>query len=181
MPKTPRRRPSPALVIASIALFVSLGGVAYGVATVGTNDIQNGAVTSKKIRNRTIRNFDVSRQTLTGSRIRESTLGTVPRADGLAKHGVINSTGAFVRGRGVVSSSRLANGLYQVVFNRQVGTCSYIATLGDPGAVNQPPTGFISVATDPVNGNAVRVRTRSQGPQGGAQADRPFHIAVSCG
>ncbi|HKF81102.1 MAG TPA: hypothetical protein VKB17_09785 [Thermoleophilaceae bacterium] len=178
MPKIPRRRPSPALVIASIALFVSLGGVAYGVATVGTNDIQNGAVTNKKIRNRTILNLDVRRQTLTGSRIRESTLGTVPRADGLAKHGVINSTGSFVRGRGVVSSARLATGLYQVVFNRQVGTCSYIATVGDPGAANSPLPGFASVATDPVNGNAVRVRTRNQN---GTVVDRAFHIAVSCG
>jgi hypothetical protein len=44
-------RPSPALAISLIALFVSLGGVGYAAATIGTNDIQNGAVTNSKLRN----------------------------------------------------------------------------------------------------------------------------------
>jgi hypothetical protein len=43
-------RPSPALVISLLALFVSLGGVGYAAATTGTNDIQNGAVTNTKLR-----------------------------------------------------------------------------------------------------------------------------------
>jgi hypothetical protein len=43
-------RPSPALVISLIALFVSIGGVGYAAATIGTNDIQNGAVTNSKLR-----------------------------------------------------------------------------------------------------------------------------------
>ena len=46
-----RFRLSPALVISVIALFVALGGVGYAAATVGTDDIQTGAVTSPKIHN----------------------------------------------------------------------------------------------------------------------------------
>ena len=46
-----RRRPSPALVIACIALFVSLGGVSYAVAT--------GSIDSREIRNNTISSNDV--------------------------------------------------------------------------------------------------------------------------
>ena len=32
-----------------IALFVAIGGIGYAAATIGTNDIQNGAVTKKKL------------------------------------------------------------------------------------------------------------------------------------
>ena len=37
-----RRTPSPALVIACIALFVALSGVAYAAATIDSEDIVNG-------------------------------------------------------------------------------------------------------------------------------------------
>ena len=45
------RRPSPALVIACIALFVSLGGVSYAVAT--------GSIDSREIANNKIRSMDI--------------------------------------------------------------------------------------------------------------------------
>jgi hypothetical protein len=35
-----RFRPSPALVVASIALFVAIGGISWAAATIGTSDIQ---------------------------------------------------------------------------------------------------------------------------------------------
>lgn len=49
-----RRRPSPAIVISSVALFLSLGGVGYAAVSipsnsVGASQIRNGAVTYKKI------------------------------------------------------------------------------------------------------------------------------------
>lgn len=48
----PRRRiPSPATIIAIIALFVALGGTAYGVArnSVGTHQIQRHAIHAKNL------------------------------------------------------------------------------------------------------------------------------------
>jgi hypothetical protein len=49
-----RRRPSPAIAISSVALFMSLGGVGYAATqlpanSVGANQIRNNAVTYKKI------------------------------------------------------------------------------------------------------------------------------------
>src|SRR5215218_270765 len=88
MPKIPRRRPSPALVIASIALFVSLGGVAYGVATIGTSDLRNGAVTSRKIRNNTIRTQDIRNRTIRGRDIRNNTITSTQIRDPEAYHEV---------------------------------------------------------------------------------------------
>jgi hypothetical protein len=97
-----RRRPSPALVIACIALFVSLGGVSYAVATgsidsreirnntISSNDVRNNSLRTFDIRNNEIRGFDVRNSslqgrdiafnTLTGADINESTLGAVPSA-----------------------------------------------------------------------------------------------------
>jgi hypothetical protein len=97
-----RRRPSPALVIACIALFVSLSGVSYGVATgfIDSREIRNNTITSGDVRNNTLRTFDIRNNevrgfdvrnsslqgrdiafnTLTGADVNETTLGKVPSA-----------------------------------------------------------------------------------------------------
>lgn len=69
-------RPSAALIVATIALIVALGGTAYaGLSiprnSVGTKQIKNGAVTSSKIK----------RGAVTGRQIKLSSLGTVPSAN----------------------------------------------------------------------------------------------------
>ena len=53
------RRPSPALVISVIALFVALGGTSYAVTqlpknSVGAQQLKKSAVTSSKIKDGTI-------------------------------------------------------------------------------------------------------------------------------
>jgi len=55
------RRPTPATVIACVALFVSLGGVSYGVATgsIDSREIKNGAVQTQDIRNETLQAQDI--------------------------------------------------------------------------------------------------------------------------
>ena len=97
-----RRRPSPALVISIIALFVSLSGVSYGVATgfidsreiknnevrsrdirnneVRTRDLRNNEVRGIDIRNSTVQGRDIALNTVTGEDLNESTLGKVPSA-----------------------------------------------------------------------------------------------------
>jgi len=47
-------RPRHATVVAYLALFAALGGSAYAVSKVRTHDLKRGAVTSAKIKNRTI-------------------------------------------------------------------------------------------------------------------------------
>ena len=96
------RRPSPALVIALIALFVSLSGVSYGVATgfidsrelknnevrsidirnnqIRTRDLRNNEVRGIDLRNSTVQGRDIALNTVTGEDVREDTLGKVPSA-----------------------------------------------------------------------------------------------------
>ena len=70
------RRPSPALVISCIALFVSLGGVSYGVATgfIDSREIKNNQVRSKDLRNNGIRTFDIRNNEVRGFDIRNSSV-----------------------------------------------------------------------------------------------------------
>lgn len=64
-----RFRPSPALVVASVALLVSLGGVGYAAArlprnSVGTAQLRNNAVNSAKIKNHSLKSADLARNTV---------------------------------------------------------------------------------------------------------------------
>jgi hypothetical protein len=63
------RKPSPATLIALLALFVALGGSSYAAlqlprGSVGTKQLKNGAVTSKKVRNNSllVRDFRASQR-----------------------------------------------------------------------------------------------------------------------
>jgi hypothetical protein len=76
-------RPSPALVIAIIALCVALTGTAWaalGKNSVGSRQLKSKAVTTGKIANNAITGAKVASNTLTGADINLSQLGTVPSA-----------------------------------------------------------------------------------------------------
>ena len=55
------RRPSPAMAVATLALFVSLGGVSYGVATgsIDSREIKDNDIRGKDVRNGTLSAFDL--------------------------------------------------------------------------------------------------------------------------
>ncbi|MFN2616379.1 MAG: hypothetical protein ABR581_04555 [Thermoleophilaceae bacterium] len=173
-----RYRPSPALVISCIALFLAMGGVSWALATgsITTREIKNSTIRSRDIHNRTIRGKDVHRNTLTGSRVRESTLGTVPRADGVNRYAVVSSAGIVARSRGLSSAVRTSAGHYQAIFNRDVRGCAYVATLGSVGATG-PTNGEVSVASLASNVNGVSVRTANSN---GTATNRSFHLIVNC-
>jgi hypothetical protein len=68
--KALRRRLTYANVMATLAVFVALGGTSYAALTVTGRNVKNGSLTFR----------DVRRDTLGGSRIKESRLGLVRRA-----------------------------------------------------------------------------------------------------
>ena len=51
--------PSPALIVASLALALSLGGVSYAATKIGTRDIAKDAIVSSKIKDGTIQPADL--------------------------------------------------------------------------------------------------------------------------
>jgi hypothetical protein len=86
------RRPSPALVIAIVALFVALGGTGYAASQINGKSLKNNSVPGKKLKNKTVAAGKVKPDTLTGAQIQESTLGTVPSASTAAS--AANATNA---------------------------------------------------------------------------------------
>ena len=67
-------------VVASLALFLALGGVGYAAATIGSGQIKDNTVRSKDIRNKTVVGKDVKDNALGSAQVKESALGKVPMA-----------------------------------------------------------------------------------------------------
>ncbi len=183
------RMPSPAMVVACLALFVALSGVSYAVATIGSDDIVNGSIRNRDFKDGTLRGQEskldgwgpnaIKEQVLDASKLNAAAIGKVPSsgvADGLGRHAVISNTGVAVRGRGVAAASQTGQGQYQVVFDVDVRNCVYSATLGDESAAG-PGNGQISVTSAAANVNGVRVVTRNSM---GEIENRSFHLIVSC-
>ena len=127
-----RRRPSPALVISIIALFVSLSGVSYGVATgfIDSREIKNNEIRSLDIRNNQVRSIDlrnnemrgidirnstvqgrdIALNTVTGEDLNESTLGKVPSATAADTATTATTAGRRQHAEGHPADDRAAGG-----------------------------------------------------------------------
>jgi hypothetical protein len=78
-----RRHPSPAMVVAFVALLAALSGTAIalpGTNTIRSKDIKTSNVRGSDIRTGAVRSGDVGDDSLTGADIAESSLGKVPSA-----------------------------------------------------------------------------------------------------
>lgn len=69
------RKPSPALVIASIALFVALGSGAYAANKVGTNQIKNKAVTKQKLAGKSVTKVKLADEAVTTRKLQFAAVG----------------------------------------------------------------------------------------------------------
>lgn len=81
-------RPSPAMIVALLALFAALSGSAYaalGKNTVGTKQLKQKAVTTGKIANNAVNGAKVAPGSLSGEDINLAALGTVPSATNAAQ------------------------------------------------------------------------------------------------
>ena len=157
-------RPSPALIVAMIALVASLGGTAValpGQDSVGSGDIKNNSIKSTDLKDaRAVKPQDLH-----------------PRAHLWAE---VNGEG-FVIGASEpnITASRTgpANGSYLVDFNRgDIGPCSALAQISGFTPGGSIPAGF--VATELATSlDSVRVETSNPA---GNLADRGFTVAVFC-
>jgi len=85
------KSPSPSTAVALLALFVALGGTGYAAVKINGKNIKARTITGKKLKSKTLTGHKLGNSTLTGAKlkadtltgreIRESQLGTVPRAD----------------------------------------------------------------------------------------------------
>jgi hypothetical protein len=82
-----RRHLSYANVIATLALFLALGGGSYAVNKISGSHLENNSVAGKKLK----------RNTLGGARIKESRLGTVPSARNAGRVGGLTADELLLR------------------------------------------------------------------------------------
>jgi hypothetical protein len=85
-----RAQLSYANVVATVALFIALGGTSYAVVRIGSDDVVNNSLRSEDVRNDTLRGRDIRnrslqardlrRNSLGAGAIKESALGPVPNA-----------------------------------------------------------------------------------------------------
>jgi hypothetical protein len=158
---------------------MAMGGSAYALV-VTSADIKNNTIRTADVHNGGLLGKDFKKNGVGGGAIKESSLETVPGAliaQGSAHFAVVNAGGQQVRARGTTSVARTAEGRYQVIFDRDVRSCAYYATVGGPAAAVPPGNGSISVSSLASNVNGVDITTENRI---GLNANRPFHLLVLC-
>jgi hypothetical protein len=88
--------PSPAMVVAIVALVVALGGTAYAAGqlaknSVGSKELKAKSVTTGKIANGAVNGAHVAPSSITGQDINLNALGTVPSAANATQTGNANT------------------------------------------------------------------------------------------
>lgn len=170
---TLKKRPSPAMVIALVALVVALGGTAYAAGSINGGAIQKQSIGAGKIKHKT----------LTGYQINTNKLGVIPAAK-RATHtywavvtNPANPTNAILtrssdQGISVVE----AGGSVNVIFPVNVAGCANVAARNNDGT-SVPVSGYAQTNINPANPNAIEVHTRDKN---GANEDADFQLIVVC-
>jgi hypothetical protein len=172
MRKLGRARPSPAMVVAVVALVAALAGTAYAAK------INGGSIVKKSIGGGKLK-----KDTLTGYQIKQSKLGEVPLAK-RASHTywavVNNPAGAnnatLVRASNGGMSAIEGGGGVTVTFPADVSGCANVAGKNNTGT-STPGAGFAQTNGSPTSASSIEVRTRDDV---GANVDGDFHLVVVC-
>jgi hypothetical protein len=118
------RRLSYANVVATLALFVALGGSSYAVSQISGRQLRNNSVAGKKLK----------RNTLGGKRIKESRLGTVPRARTAGRVGGLSARQLLLRcPEGTLAAADVC------VETQPRPPTTYSGAVGECGTTDGPP------------------------------------------
>jgi hypothetical protein len=90
---------------------------------------------------------------------------------------VVDAEGNLRRGMHVAAVARIAPGLYEVSFRRDIRCGVYLATIGGHTHEGLPPTGSVGVQGRSINPRAVIVSTTNSL---GENVDTGFHLLVIC-
>lgn len=181
------KRPSPALVISLIALFVALGGTSYAVSqlpkgSVGTQQLQNGAVTKSKISKAT-RKALKGANGATGAQGAQGAQGAAgPKGDkgdaATTLWVVLNSDGTVRKGSHVLGATGNFTSYVRVQFDREIDTCAILSSVGRTGG--SFATGQTIADEFVANGFAKDTVLVQSHDSAGADAGRGVHVAVFC-
>ena len=172
-------RLSYANVMATVAVFIAIGGGAYAAT------LARDSVGSKQIKAKAVKNAELASGAVTSAKVADESLRSDDFAPGQGPPGlfaVVNANGSLTYGSGVTGASRSSTGVYAVTFDRSLSDCAAVATagLGDrsvPGDTTQPGSTATVELSRSITG-VVDVNTTGSGTTG--LADRSFIVAVFC-
>jgi hypothetical protein len=197
-------------VMATMAVFIALGGSSYAAVRMTGKDIKDGSLTGQDMRTGTLTGKDVKRGSLTGRDVKNGSLGQkelsrravqsltgrtgpqgpqgVPGAPATRLWAVVNSDGTLRRGSGVVAVSAagpVSNPYIVVRFDRDVSSCAHIVSLAyrRDGTANTGEIAADSTTEPTVRPDSVTVQGfRSEGyvPPLTPPVNKDFQLAVLC-
>jgi hypothetical protein len=173
MSKLKQTRPSPAMVVAIVALIAALGGTAYAAGQINGGSIMKQSIGGGKLK----------QKTLTGYQINTNKLGVVPTAKRAAHTywAVVNNpanpgNATLARASDVGITVTEAGGAVNVIFPANISGCANVSSRNNAGTT-VPAAGTAQTNTSAANPNAVEVHTRDEK---GANVDADFHLIVVC-
>lgn len=181
-------------VVASLALFIALGGSSYAALklprnsvgsaqirakAVGASELASRSVTSRTINDRSVGIDDISTRAKATLRGRQGPIGATGPAgpSGVTFSAAVGVSPLQVRGTALGVNRTAGSNEYAVQFPRNVDACvatATLATVEGGGTPVDPPAGRITVAH--TAGNVV-VRTFDAA---GAATALPFNVLVAC-
>lgn len=183
-----RSKLSYANVMATLAVFVALGGSGYAAMTlprnsvggeqirpksVGASDLRTGAVNSRALRNKSVRLGDIAVSAQDALHGQQGPPGT----PAFPYRAAVSTGGAAAFGNSRTVTHVSGTNEYRIDFGRNPTNCLFSATLAAVQAgplLEQPQAGRITVSRD-----SSRVIVRTFGASGAA-SEQPFHIAMAC-
>ena len=192
MTKKPRR-PSPAMIVALLALCVALGGSAYAANQINGKNIRNGTITGKKLHDRTITSRQISRSTVRALKDRRGLRGPRGFKGSKGDKGPAGASGtalagyARVNGSGTVDTMR-ASGISQSNMSHTItGIYCFVNLAFTPKNVvatleaASPPSKLLIYASipDPGLGCPAGAVTVQVTDSTGAATNAPFYIAFN--
>ncbi|MET0601518.1 MAG: hypothetical protein ABW167_05965 [Baekduia sp.] len=170
-------------VVASLALFIALGGPSYASSllprnSVGPAQLRSSSVGSSEIKNGAVHLADIAsttRNSLRGATGPQGPAGPAgaPGANAVSYFVAVSGAGEILRGNAGGKHATNGSGSYTLTFPRNVSACVPTVTLGGIDTTNQPP-GFATTRDD---GGSVGVQIYDTA---GSPADRSFNLVVVC-
>ena len=179
-------------VMATVAVFVALGGTSYAVASlpknsvgapqikakaVGSSELRTRAIRSKHIHNGSVSAKDLSAAARRSLRGKQGPVGP-PGPAAASLSAAVTAAGEVVGGTGAGTHFSGNQGLYEIRYDRDLRSCRAVASLaraaGNGAQPEIAPNGEIVTETTTAGVNVHTYNSQGQ------PTDLPFNLIVVC-
>jgi hypothetical protein len=170
-------------VMATVAVFIAIGGGAYAAG------LAKNSVGSKQIKAKAVKNAELASNAVTSSKVADGSLlgedfaaGQLPKGepgqDATNLFAAVGDTGNLLYGTGAVGASRSSTGNFSVQFNTDLTNCVAFANsgTGEPDGDFGSAGGAAFGVVNDIAGDTARVSMID----GTSYIDRAFEVAVFC-